>query len=289
MKHLERAVELKPEDPTINDHLGDAYWRVGRTLEAQFQWAHARDLKPEPDELREDRGEAQDRPAGRSRFRRREPPTQAARSPATAAELGHRADMADSAASPERAPAKVNLTLRVLGRRADGYHELESLVVFADRRRPSGASCRATRCRSRCAARPPRPAGALATISCSRPRGARRARSRPAGWAVSRLTKRLPVAAGLGGGSADAAAALRLLARANDLAARRSARARCAARATGADVPVCLDPRPRIMRGIGDDLCPTARACRRCRPCWSIRASRCRPGMCSRRFAAPAA
>ena len=51
MKNLERAIDLKPEDPTINDHLGDAYWRVGRTLEAKFQWAHARDLKPEADEL----------------------------------------------------------------------------------------------------------------------------------------------------------------------------------------------------------------------------------------------
>ncbi len=52
MKQLDRAVELKPTDPTINDHLGDAYWKVGRTLEAQFQWSHARDLKPEPDDLK---------------------------------------------------------------------------------------------------------------------------------------------------------------------------------------------------------------------------------------------
>ena len=44
-------MELKPEDPTINDHLGDAYWRVGRVLEARFQWSHARDLKPEPEDL----------------------------------------------------------------------------------------------------------------------------------------------------------------------------------------------------------------------------------------------
>jgi tetratricopeptide (TPR) repeat protein len=51
VKNLERAIELRAEDPTINDHLGDAYWRVGRTLEAKFQWAHARDLKPEPEEL----------------------------------------------------------------------------------------------------------------------------------------------------------------------------------------------------------------------------------------------
>ena len=52
VKHLERAVELKPADPTINDHLGDAYWKTGRTLEATFQWSHARDLEPEPDELK---------------------------------------------------------------------------------------------------------------------------------------------------------------------------------------------------------------------------------------------
>ena len=51
VKDLERAVELKPDDPTINDHLGDAYWRVGRVLEARFQWTHARDLKPEPEDL----------------------------------------------------------------------------------------------------------------------------------------------------------------------------------------------------------------------------------------------
>src|ERR1700737_2624562 len=50
-KNLGRPIHLKPEDPTINDHLGDAYWRIGRTLEAKFQWAHARDLKPEPEEL----------------------------------------------------------------------------------------------------------------------------------------------------------------------------------------------------------------------------------------------
>ncbi|MGL4324200.1 MAG: tetratricopeptide repeat protein, partial [Beijerinckiaceae bacterium] len=48
---LERAVLLRPSDPTINDHLGDAYWKSGRKLEATFQWNHARDLKPEPEDL----------------------------------------------------------------------------------------------------------------------------------------------------------------------------------------------------------------------------------------------
>ena len=51
VKELERAIALKPGDPTINDHLGDAYWRTGHKLEAQFQWNHARDLNPEPDDL----------------------------------------------------------------------------------------------------------------------------------------------------------------------------------------------------------------------------------------------
>ncbi|MDH7797033.1 MULTISPECIES: tetratricopeptide repeat protein [unclassified Beijerinckia] len=51
VRELERAIELKPSDPVINDHLGDAYWKVDRKLEAQFQWNHARDLNPEPEEL----------------------------------------------------------------------------------------------------------------------------------------------------------------------------------------------------------------------------------------------
>ncbi len=51
VKLLERAIELKPGDPVINDHLGDAYWRVGRKLDATFQWNHARDLNPDPDDL----------------------------------------------------------------------------------------------------------------------------------------------------------------------------------------------------------------------------------------------
>ena len=67
------------------------------------------------------------------------------------------------------------------------------------------------------------------------------------------LWKTLPVAAGIGGGSSDAAAALRCLARASDLAPG-DARVMSAAQKTGADVPVCLDPRPRIMRGIGELL-----------------------------------
>ena len=48
---LEKAITLKPADPVLNDHLGDAYWRVDRPIEAHFQWNHARDMGPDPDDL----------------------------------------------------------------------------------------------------------------------------------------------------------------------------------------------------------------------------------------------
>src|SRR5580692_3804551 len=103
-----------------------------------------------------------------------------------------------------------------------------------------------------CAAQAPRRPVRPPTISCSRPR-ARADRLPTVGAGTFDLEKRLPVAAGLGGGSADAAAALRLLARANKLAPD-DPLLYAAARATGADVPVCLDPRTRLMRGIGEIL-----------------------------------
>ena len=152
----------------------------------------------------------------------------------------------------EKAPAKVNLTLRVLGRRADRYHDIESLVVFAD----IGDALTFT------------PGAALA-LEVSGPTAAAAGETgdnlvlkaahalgqRVAGLQLGAfaLSKRLPVAAGLGGGSSDAAAALRLLAHANAIALD-DPRLMQAARATGADVPVCLDPRARLMRGIGDIL-----------------------------------
>jgi 4-diphosphocytidyl-2-C-methyl-D-erythritol kinase len=156
------------------------------------------------------------------------------------------------AAGAEKAPAKINLTLRVLGRRADGYHDIESLVAFAG----VGDALTFT------------PGGDLA-LTVGGPTAAAAGdvadnlvltaahalAERVAGLRLGRFTlsKRLPVAAGLGGGSADAAAALRLLARANGLAPD-DPRLMQVARATGADVPVCLDPRARLMRGIGDIL-----------------------------------
>jgi 4-diphosphocytidyl-2-C-methyl-D-erythritol kinase len=152
----------------------------------------------------------------------------------------------------EPAPAKVNLTLRVVGRRPDGYHELESLVAFA-------------RVGDRLDFTPGGPLGleiggpfaaAAGNLADNLVLKAARELARLApGLVLGRfvLLKELPVAAGLGGGSADAAAALRLIARANALAVD-DARLSVAARATGADVPACLDPRPRVMRGIGEVL-----------------------------------
>lgn len=155
----------------------------------------------------------------------------------------------------DRAPAKVNLTLHVLGRRpADGYHVLESLVAFA------GTADRLTL----------RPEAAL-SLTVSGPtagpagpdddnlvlRAARGLAERVPGlkFGAFHLVKRLPVAAGIGGGSSDAAAALRLLARLTALAIDHPAVV-AAARDTGADVPVCLDPRARMMCGAGEDVGP---------------------------------
>ncbi|WP_248306930.1 4-(cytidine 5'-diphospho)-2-C-methyl-D-erythritol kinase, partial [Bosea sp. AAP35] len=151
-----------------------------------------------------------------------------------------------------RARAKVNLTLRVLGCRADGYHELESLVAFAG----AGDTLSLE----------PSPELAL-TIDGPRGQGlsaddtnlilraarALEAKTGPLRTGRFHLVKRLPVASGIGGGSADAAAALRLLARLNGLAADDSALLRAAA-TVGADVPVCLASRARIMSGIGERL-----------------------------------
>jgi 4-diphosphocytidyl-2-C-methyl-D-erythritol kinase len=152
----------------------------------------------------------------------------------------------------ETAPAKVNLTLRVLGRRADGYHEIESLVVFADfgdrLSFARGGDLTLT-------VRGPSAAAAGEGNDNLVHRAARALVARRPGIALGAfdLDKRLPVAAGLGGGSSDAAAALRLIAAANAIAGD-DPDLYAAARATGADVPVCLDPRPRIMRGIGEIL-----------------------------------
>src|SRR3984893_14177674 len=152
--------------------------------------------------------------------------------------------------------AKVNLTLRVVGRRVDGYHELESLVAFAD-------------CADRLSLTP----GSELNLKTTGPlaqecgeisdnlvfKAAQLLGERVPDLMLGDFTldKVLPVAAGIGGGSADAAAALRLLAQANGLAIDDS-RLIEAAQRTGADVPVCLASRACVMTGVAETRLPLA-------------------------------
>jgi 4-diphosphocytidyl-2-C-methyl-D-erythritol kinase len=153
-----------------------------------------------------------------------------------------------------RAPAKVNLWLNVVGKRAEGYHLLDSLVAFADLTDTleavpaSGLSLMIEGPQAGSLGDEPdnlvlKAARALAARTGVAPR------------ASLRLTKNIPIAAGLGGGSADAAAALRALI---DLwrVAQPIEELFDLAATLGADVPMCLAGRPSIASGIGDRLTP---------------------------------
>src|ERR1700754_3703903 len=154
----------------------------------------------------------------------------------------------------EEGRAKVNLTLRVVGRRTDGYHDLESVVAFAD-------------CADKLTLTPGseltlKTVGPLATACGELSDNLVLKAARLLGEVVPSLKsgafvldKVLPVAAGIGGGSADAAAALRLLARLNGLALD-DARLLDVALKTGADVPVCLASHACDMTGVGEGLMP---------------------------------
>jgi 4-diphosphocytidyl-2-C-methyl-D-erythritol kinase len=144
--------------------------------------------------------------------------------------------------------AKVNLTLEILGRRPDGYHQLESLAAFT--RFGDGLEYDAAKPFSLDVS------GPFASVIEGGNLIAKAAAlyadpADPSG--AFRLDKQIPVAAGLGGGSADAAAALRLLAGLPPDARGRSALLPLAAK-LGADVPVCLFSKPAIMTGIGENL-----------------------------------
>jgi 4-diphosphocytidyl-2-C-methyl-D-erythritol kinase len=157
------------------------------------------------------------------------------------------------------APAKVNLYLHVVGRREDGYHLLDSLVAFADIGDRVAASP-ADRPTLRVGGKE---AGALAGIGEDNLvlRAARlyieaaSAAGAAARGAALLLDKRLPTASGIGGGSSDAAAALRLLDYLYGGALTPAALAGLAAR-LGADVPSCLLARPVWVGGVGELLEP---------------------------------
>jgi 4-diphosphocytidyl-2-C-methyl-D-erythritol kinase len=150
----------------------------------------------------------------------------------------------------EIAPAKVNLFLHVIGRRPDGYHVLDSLAVFgpaADEVRLSPARRLALELQG------PFAEGLLAEADNLVLKAAR-ALAKHAGIAPEgtlTLVKNLPVASGIGGGSADAAATLRLLNRAWGLGLPEATLLELAL-PLGADVPVCVGSRPTRMGGVGE-------------------------------------
>jgi 4-diphosphocytidyl-2-C-methyl-D-erythritol kinase len=176
---------------------------------------------------------------------------------AEAAIRGARVTSEPSASGPPlstRAPAKVNLTLHIEGRRPDGWHELTSLVAFAS---ASDTLTLSPGPELLIGVSGPRAAGAGPPVDNLVLKAARLLRDARPGLRTGsfNLLKRLPSAAGIGGGSSDAAAALRLLARANGLAPDDAVLAEVA-RQVGSDVPVCLEPRARMMGGTGDVLGP---------------------------------
>jgi len=146
----------------------------------------------------------------------------------------------------EFAPAKINLCLHVTGQRADGYHLLDSLVVFCgvgDRLHASPSEALSLSITGPFAADLPAGADNL-VLRAARAFGA---------TASFTLEKNLPPASGIGGGSADAAAALRALQRITGTDGPDAT----AVLTLGADLPVCLSSRPARMRGIGDWLSPS--------------------------------
>ena len=152
----------------------------------------------------------------------------------------------------ERAPAKINLSLHVRGRRADGWHDLESLVAFAGvadllQLAPSNALSLSVEGPNA------QFAGPLDDNLVLRAARALQALIPHLRTGRFHLLKRLPAAAGIGGGSSDAAAALRLLARLNEISLN-DPRLYAAAGEIGSDVPVCLDPHARMMLGRGGEL-----------------------------------
>ncbi|WP_380054831.1 4-(cytidine 5'-diphospho)-2-C-methyl-D-erythritol kinase [Falsihalocynthiibacter sp. SS001] len=141
----------------------------------------------------------------------------------------------------EFAPAKINLALHLTGQREDGYHLLDSLVVFAD---VGDELAVATSDQLSLAIDGPERAGLTSDADNLVLKAARYLNN--ARGAALTLTKNLPVASGIGGGSADAAAALRLLSRHWGVPLPADVLA------LGADVPVCLSSKPARMRGIGE-------------------------------------
>jgi 4-diphosphocytidyl-2-C-methyl-D-erythritol kinase len=154
------------------------------------------------------------------------------------------------------ARAKVNLYLHITGRRADGYHLLDSLIVFAE-----GGDAIEARAANKLDLAIDGPfADGLESGPDNlvlRAAGALQALTGSAQGAAIRLTKNLPIASGIGGGSADAAATLHALCDLWEVRPDRDALLQLTAK-LGADVPVCLAGKPSFVGGIGEEIAPAA-------------------------------
>jgi 4-diphosphocytidyl-2-C-methyl-D-erythritol kinase len=160
--------------------------------------------------------------------------------------------MAEATPRQEIARAKVNLYLRVTGRRADGYHLLDSLAVFADAKDIVTAGHAEDLTLDIRGAEAVALTGEADNLVLRAARALAEATGRAPKAAIT-LTKLLPVASGIGGGSADAAAALRVLDALWQTGLDHAALEGIAAR-LGADVPVCVASRPARMMGVGEIL-----------------------------------
>jgi tetratricopeptide (TPR) repeat protein len=233
---IQKALDQRPNDGEIVDSLGWVLLRQGDAHQAVKVLEKAAEMMPVDPTVTGHLGDAY-WDAGRR----------------LEAEDQWRRALVLSPEPAEAAPAKINLHLAITGTREDGYHLLDSLVVFAGAHDvvraahsddaltldiegpfaagltagPDNLVLRAARALAGLAGRPP--------------------------YAKLVLEKNLPVASGIGGGSADAAAALRALARLWRLSVKPRDMHRLAL-SLGADVPVCLDSVPRRMGGIGDVL-----------------------------------
>lgn len=160
----------------------------------------------------------------------------------------------------ETAPAKINLALHVTGRREDGYHLLDSLVTFAehgDRVTAQPAAADAFTLSGPFAEGLETDGDNLVVRARDLLRAAVQAAGGEAPPVSLHLEKNLPVASGIGGGSADAAATLRALCRVWNAALPEDVLAALALK-LGADVPMCLSGRPATARGVGELLTPAA-------------------------------
>ena len=160
----------------------------------------------------------------------------------------------------EAAPAKINLALHVTGQRADGYHLLETLVAFTEagdtiRIRAADADSFSISGPFGDLLRAGDGGDNLVTRARNLLRDALASTGQPAPPVAIHLEKNLPVASGIGGGSADAAATLRGLLRHWRAGIAPDALASMALM-LGADVPMCLESRSLIARGIGEDIEP---------------------------------